>query len=162
VEGRFVPCVAPGFNCWLDVCAASRVAAFSPRPHRRAVFGLWHKILPALPAAQTLVINSQVFRWREDGMAVGGTFLVTPSKQCAQRSVGSATGSSTGSLGFGFWERRLSRIQSSSSIIGLWMGSSKGAFSRGMVSRSYSRPATVTAPNGHLIVRFSALPSQPR
>jgi putative intracellular protease/amidase len=28
VEGRFVPCVAPGFNCWLDVCAASPVAAF--------------------------------------------------------------------------------------------------------------------------------------
>jgi hypothetical protein len=48
----------------------------SARPHSRAICGRRDKILPALPAAQTLVIQPQVFRWTQDGIAVR-TLLVT-------------------------------------------------------------------------------------
>src|SRR5947209_4884773 len=50
-------------------------------PHRRAVFGRRNKVLPALPAAQPLVIQPQVLRRTQDGIAVR-TFNVSGCAHC--------------------------------------------------------------------------------
>jgi hypothetical protein len=57
VEGRFVPCVAPGFNCWLGVCAASPVTAFKSA---RLIKGAQEIYCPGRPHGLTATHQDEV------------------------------------------------------------------------------------------------------